>query len=286
MQAQSLRRTLIDWAVLRASTLSAAGAAQTIVDTRPAIRNALALLGDGHSFYRATDGTMIYVPNRTCSSNALVPLTNVPADIGYVHVPSFSGSGEQAAVFATAIQNTIRSADHDSLAGWIVDLRGNGGGNMWPMVAGLGPIFGNDTLGYFVEPNGVASVWSFRDGDALLDSLALQRVAAPYTLRRPKPRVAVLVDNGVGSSGEAVFMSFRGRPQTRSFGVPTCGLSTANRGTRLSDGAVLQLTVATMADRNRVLAGDRIEPDEVIAGGTMTVNRAIAWLRGTGPGSP
>ncbi|WP_461413751.1 hypothetical protein [Gemmatimonas sp.] len=41
-----------------------------------------------------------------------------------------------------------------------------------------------------------------------------------------------------------------------------------------------------MADRNRVLAGDRIEPDEVIAGGTMTVNRAIAWLRGTGPGSP
>jgi carboxyl-terminal processing protease len=49
-------------------------------------------------------------------------------------------------------------------------------------------------------------------------------VKAPYKLVVPSPRVAVLTDTGVASSGEAI--AFRGRPNTRSFGTPTCGLST------------------------------------------------------------
>ena len=69
------------------------------------------------------------------------------------------------------------------------------------------------------------------------------------------PAVAVLVDNGVASSGEATFIAFRRRANTRSFGVATCGLSTANRGFVLSDGALLTLTVSVMADRARRCMG-------------------------------
>jgi C-terminal processing protease CtpA/Prc len=32
--------------------------------------------------------------------------------------------------------------DQGNLAGWIVDLRNNGGGNMWPMLTGIGSILG------------------------------------------------------------------------------------------------------------------------------------------------
>jgi len=279
MQANSVRRRVIDWPAFRAGVFAAAPRAQTLADTRPAIRVALAQLGDGHSSYRALDGTFIFVGLRNCTASGALAPSNLPADIGYVRVGSFAGTPEQATTFASGIQATIRNADRDSLIGWIVDLRGNGGGNMWPMIAGLGPVVGSGTLGAFIDPDGQEILWGYRDGASWLGSRDLQRVPSPYTLRRPNPRVAVLVDNGVASSGEATFLAFRRRPDTRSFGAPTCGLSTANSGFPLSDGALLNLTVSVMADREKGLAGDQIAPDERVTGTTAVVDRAVEWLR-------
>ena len=88
----------------------------------------------------------------------------------------------------------------------------------------------------------------------------LQRVDTPYRLRRESPRVAVLIDGGTASSGEAVAIAFQRRPDTRSFGTATCGLSTANEQYTMSDGASLFLTVAVMADRTKFLYGAQIAP--------------------------
>ena len=79
-------------------------------------------------------------------------------------------------------------------------------------------------------------------------------------------------------SGEATFIAFRQRLNTRSFGVPTCGLSTANSSFRLSDGATLILTVSVMADRTKTRYGDTIAPDELMTDPEQTVQRAVAWL--------
>ena len=79
-------------------------------------------------------------------------------------------------------------------------------------------------------------------------------------------------------SGEATAIAFKGRPNTRCFGTPTCGLSTANADTPI-DNATLILTVGTMADRNRLVFGDSVVPDEFIENTTFQVDRAIAWLR-------
>jgi len=38
--------------------------------------------------------------------------------------------------------------------GWIIDLRGNGGGNMWPMLAGIGFVLGDGPAGSFVLLDG------------------------------------------------------------------------------------------------------------------------------------
>jgi hypothetical protein len=56
--------------------------------------------------------------------------------------------------FAVQTQELICSLDQVHPGGWIVDLRGNSGGDMWPMVAGLGPIIGDGVLGAFVAPDG------------------------------------------------------------------------------------------------------------------------------------
>jgi hypothetical protein len=54
MQEHFLHRDKIDWPQLRRETLSQAGGAQTPVDTYPAIRFALAKLGDHHSYLQLT----------------------------------------------------------------------------------------------------------------------------------------------------------------------------------------------------------------------------------------
>jgi C-terminal processing protease CtpA/Prc len=262
---------------------AAADGAQSVSQTFPAISTALALLGDGHSSYRATSGTFLYIPNRTCRASGARPADNIPVNIGYVKVGAFSGSAAEAAAFANGIQNTIRLADRDDLIGWIVDLRGNGGGNMWPMIAGLGPVLGEGLLGWFIDPVGADVPWEYRDGASWSGTTAVQRVDAPYTLKMPNPKVAVLVDNGVASSGEATFIAFRKRENTRSFGEATCGLSTANRGFVLSDGAVLNLTTSVMADRAKTKYGDQVQPDEAIEGQSPIVDRAISWLQTANP---
>jgi hypothetical protein len=90
----------------------------------------------------------------------------------------------------------------------------------------------------------------------------------------------VLTDRAVVSSGEGVAIAFRGRLATRSFGMPTCGLSTGNTDFPLSDGAILVLTESVMADRLKRKYGDSIPPDEIVSDPKQAVERAVAWLQG------
>ena len=280
MQNNSINRLTLDWTAVRAQAIEAAGAAQTIPDTYPGIRTALARLADDHSSYRGADGVIVAVRLRSCTgSGGPARPASLPATIGYVSVGGFSGTAAEATVFANNIQTVIRMSDRDDLSGWLVDLRGNSGGNMWPMIAGLGPVLGEGLLGFFISPTGAITSWEYRDGASYSGTNAIQRVDNPYRVRRERPRVAVLSDNAVASSGEATLIAFRQRPETRSFGLPTCGLSTANSPYTLPDGAILNLTTAVMADRTQTRYGDQVQPDEVIADRAELVNRAIAWLQ-------
>ena len=147
------------------------------------------------------------------------------------------------------------------------------------MLAGVGPVLGTGVAGYFFPPNGVSSTWTYTSGVAALNGFTQASVSSAYALMRPSPRVAVLTDSLVASSGEAMAIAFRARPNTRSFGASTCGLSTANGSYRLSDGAMLLLTTALMADRTGMSYGFSIAPDESLPGDAAVVDRAIAWLR-------
>jgi hypothetical protein len=282
MQSNSVNRDRINWTDFRNQVVMRAAGAQSIADLYPAISLALGLLEDHHSFYQAAGGGGIGNPRSPGCGGATSTAGFPPHDIGYVKIAAFSSTTPGAdRAFADAIQQQIRSADQATLVGWIVDVRGNGGGNMWPMVAGVAPVLGDGIAGYFVAPNGTATEWSVRGSAAFNGITEIVRTSSPYALVGARtPRVAVLTDALVASSGEAVVVSFRGRPNTRSFGAATCGLSTANSGFRLSDGATLQLTVAVMADRSRATYGAAIVPDEVSSGGTDLVQRASEWLRG------
>ena len=282
MQANSINHHTIDWTSFRQTVNQAAPNPQTITDTYPAISVALGLLGDHHSYFVKPDGSYILNSNPypPCS-DADAPTPTVPSSIGYVRVVAFVGSSSsnEAMAFAVGLQSQIALQDSRGVDGWIIDVRGNSGGSMYPMITGVGPLLGDGTAGAFIDADNKTTLWAYANGAASLGGSTLIQVPAPYTMLKPSPRVAVLTDCHTASSGEATVISFRRRPNTRSFGTPTRGLSTANGGFSMSDGGNLVLTTATMADRNLTPFGGQVVPDETIGSTPGTVERAIQWIR-------
>jgi carboxyl-terminal processing protease len=277
MRTYSINTSRIDWTTFRSDVLAAAGSAQTVADTYPAIAVALQGLGENQSYYTARDRRLIGPsPVGGCSAPTPVPVA-VPDTVAYVRVESCDCLGNAAARFAESIQSAIRAADRPNLDGWVVDLRGNFGGNMWPMIAGIGPVLGEGIVGWIVY-NDREYEREYRDGAALSLGEAFAAVSNAYLLLTPYPNVAVLTDGVVASAGEAVAVFFRGRARTRSFGTPTCGHHHLQVSYPLSDGATLSLVTSQHADRTKVQYEGPIVPDEIVADPQDAVRRAVEWL--------
>lgn len=262
MENNSLKRNEIDWDDFRNQVYQRADAASSVEETYPAIQLALTLLGDNHSFFMKPNGSTIWGTSSLICKGEDFNRSMLPDNIGYIAVSISSGSDtEKMIAYAEEIQKAIKTEDNESVLGWIVDLRGSGGGNMWPALAGIGPILGEGIAGYFIDLNGGQASWGYSNGASVNNQTAVVRLLNPYELINPNPKVAVLLDKGIASSGEAIAISFVGRDNTKSFGSPTCGLSTANRGFNLSNNATLYLTVAYIADRNKHKYGVPVAPD-------------------------
>lgn len=265
MQNNSLQRYSIDWEALRTTVFEMAQHAQTPAETYGVIRYALYQLGDHHSSFR-TAPEFAQIQHAIVSDTPGTRGKSLLGKLGFVTIPGFqSGEKEEEAKYATLVQQLIRDLDAQNPCGWIVDLRENTGGNMWPMLAGIGPILGEGRAGAFVDADGYQVDWSYNNGQALLgDAVVIQVNGPAYQLKASSPPVAVLTGVNTASAGEAIVVSFRGRPHTRSFGLYTTGLSTGNAGFPMSDDAVIYLTVGVDADRTGQVYGDRIYPDELV----------------------
>ena len=291
MQSQALRRGAVDWPRVRAEAMARAAHAENTVDTYDAIRFALASLGDHHSSLHPTPALENLELLRKAQHRAIdEPETQQPPRSPFIgryepegRLESFRGknfalvvvtkcspeNGAQFVAYETKLQKIIADLDRSHPAGWIVDLRGNVGGNMWPMLAGIGPVLGEgDDLGEAFNTDG-HSVVRYRNGVAaeVEDNGKVNsypRVeGAPYKVA-DTPNVAVLIDGGTGSSGEAIAIAFRGRPRTRFFGEHTEGVSTVNETFALSDGASMWLTIGVQADRSGKQYLNGLAPDEII----------------------
>src|SRR5688572_20479446 len=150
LQTHSYYRDQIDWVSLRSRVAQTAAAGSSKYAT---VELAISLVADNHSFYQARGGPIIF-PFSTpqCAENApFPPAFSGPTDIGYVQVRATSLTGPAAVTYAQNMQADIQRQDRADLSGWIVDVRQNTGGNMWPMLAGVGPVLGEGLAGYFVD---------------------------------------------------------------------------------------------------------------------------------------
>jgi carboxyl-terminal processing protease len=310
MQARSFRRDQIDWPRLRKAALARAAGAEITVDTYDAIRFALASLGDHHSSFHPSPALeQIEASRNPMRKPEIAPppqqfgpfvgryepegrvLTIGGKSFAIVVVTKcFPENDGEFIAFETKLQRIVADLDRSHPTGWVVDLRGNVGGNMWPMLAGIGPLLGeSNDLGEFFTLDS-HSTWRYRDGVAAeiedcKESPYPAVAGTPYKLTGT-PSVAVLIDRGTGSSGEAIAIAFRGRPKTRFFGEHTQGSSTVNDGIELSDGASMWLTIGVDADRTGKQYPEGLGPDEEIDLGNQVppddhdpvLQGALRWL--------
>lgn len=263
----ALNADAIDWAVVPQKMREEARGARTPEDVYPAIRKLLAMLGDHHSFL--IDARTAQQWERTATPKTAPVVKLLPDGIGYVSMPGLTGRGDgQAKQFTRLIDGEIRAIVASATAGWIVDLRDDTGGNMWPMLAALKSMLGDGSVGGFRGRDGQLQKWAIEPGDKSINLTG--------------SKVAVLLGPKTSSSGEAVAVAFHGRPLTRSFGQPTDGRSTANGSFKLPDGSQILLTTAVDVDRNGVAFGGVMQPDEptppAADGRDPAIEAAAAWL--------
>jgi peptidase S41-like protein len=273
VRENALRAGDVDWVAVEPKLRAMASGAERPDDVYPAIHALLVALNDHHSFLMSPYDNEKFNHGGSASFPATVEARGA---VGYIRMPSYSGADVVASrTFARTVVDGIATNAPLVRCGWIIDLRDDEGGNMWPMLAALSPFLGDEPIGAFRGRGDVLQPW--RDVPKPIDwhSAPVDLTASP---------VAVLTGRKTASSGEAVAIAFRGRARTRSFGTETAGLTSANAPFALPDGSMLMLATSIELDRTGRAYESKLAPDEVI-GDARVVAAATQWLENLGCGA-
>ncbi|MCS3794777.1 S41 family peptidase [Niastella sp. OAS944] len=239
------------------------------------IINTLRKSGDRHSFFidkRGVDKLNSSAPPMKYAEGRLLN-----ARTGYIKIPSMGSFNEQVKQsFTDSIQQLIKKMDTENeITAWVVDLRGNTGGSMWPMVAGLNALIKDGIAGYFIDVRNKRSKW-YSYGRAFLGTGKF------YKVKRMTSPIAVLIDSFTASSGETTAISLIGLRNVKTFGLPSAGFTTSNGIYQLSNGTMLALANAYAADRKKNIYKERIYPNVYIRENTKTaddtIDAALQWV--------
>lgn len=237
--------------------------------------------GDKHSFF---------ISGKSIAKRSEQPIDMKPEGryagdgIGIIKVPHCLNFDVTKDIeFANTIRAEIEKTDKENnISGWIVDLRHNTGGNMWPMLAGLNALTDDGTTGYFVSPDLKRKTpWITQNG--VLNTFREKAIINDYKIKNKQVKIAVLIDSLTASSGEMTTISFIGLPNVKTFGYISAGYTTANNTINLSNGSQLYLASSFVSDRTGKLYPDNIVPDVLINNNSGqsdddVMDRAKKWL--------
>jgi C-terminal processing protease CtpA/Prc len=173
--------------------------------------------------------------------------------------------------------------------GIIIDLRMNTGGNVAPMLSGLGPLFHISMLGYGVDREGNFMDPVRLDNGVLLNEKGNKMVAVEKTCSvNKKTPVAVLIGPSTVSSGEILAVYLKQQANVKLFGAPTPGFCNATEGFYfMNSQGYLLLTVNRIANARKQVNNEmRVRPDVTVNSNDNyenisvdpTVSAAMQWL--------
>ncbi len=298
VENNSLYRENVDWPSLKKEMYAMAEEADSVPQLKSALDFMLKELKDDHgrvfynnqylSYYsgekkahRANMSSDVY--NEIQSGQVYdFKAIKLEGEIGYVRIVGLPmGDNEK---MSSDIQNAVCEVMENGVKSWIVDLRYNGGGNMFPMVEGLTTIIGDAIVGGTAGvTDEESSVWSIQNGHFYYDEQTVALENKCSTSETPK--IAVLTSIYTASSGEALAVILKNRPKTRFFGNKTLGKVTSTNWAPIDDKTVVSISVSYYKDRDGNLYDKFVDVDEEIPfnpKGEMNtdeaIKRAVEWL--------
>ncbi|EGN76269.1 periplasmic protease [Idiomarina sp. A28L] len=271
IQNSALERENVDWNVLREEVFREAYGAIEVADTYPALRMTIARLDDQHSYLHTSRDI-----RRNQETVNLPRGEQLSRGISLLAIPTHVDQSYAASRNYILVSHRIIREEKAS-CGWVIDLRGNRGGNQDPMIVSLAPFLPKELDSYVWSPsNGVGNLYnsSFAANGPFSNLFRTSKRLPHYLKDKP---VAVLIDGDTGSSGESTLLQFLGRPNTKVIGSRTSGASTNIRVLHMSDGAILGVADSYFVDRRGEVYRRGIEPD-IEQGDRDAVDVAIAWL--------
>ena len=257
MDRQGLFAEGPEWKAARAEALSAEP--ESLEQAQEIVRAAARVAGGKHSGLKLSG----VVKEDAASEWPAPSVTMAEGGIPVIKMPPFSGNQDEGVKYA----NAVLTAVPDEIPGVVIDLRGNTGGNMYPMIAAVHRFLPDDdqTLRFRTRKS---TLW-------IPLSYAVQ-VAGVEQQPRIECPVAILTDEWTASSGEATLICFRGLDYVRVFGGPTAGYASANQPFPLPGGDQLILTTGCdVARTGEVFCDDPIAPDIVTE---TPLEDALGWI--------
>lgn len=256
--------------------------AQTPKDTYPAIDTLLKNLFDHHHIFLK--------PEQFSNTSKIWPLKFPSVElinnsIGYIKIPPIVNQYNQWQLWIDTLQNSLVRIEGSNVKGWIIDLRGNYGGDLPPMITSLYPFFGDGIIYTQQNRNNNLETYSFSSGYYSVKKrrkvYKVVRYNSGIKLDLNIP-VAVLVDNKSASSAEMIAIAFKGRAKTIFLGEPTAGLTICTNGFTLSDNAFFTIATGRFYDTKGRSYEHSIFPDIFVSQNSKatdeTKEKAIAWL--------
>jgi C-terminal processing protease CtpA/Prc len=272
----------MDWPALTAEAYSAAAGAKTTADTYPAIWLIIKELGEKHTSFLTPDQAKADTTGKPSGTSVAPPFQppdakRVTPTIGMISLHGFMGSADQGQQYAQDGKDEILHLKAEGVCKFVLDLRDDTGGNMYPMINSVSGLLKNGVLGFFENSAGQYIPWVLENGTATMAPVSSSPPKSTVN-NVPEMPIAVLIGPKTASAGEFTAMSFEGRPNTRFFGESSGGYVTANTPVPLGDGAMIAMTVGWGLDRTGKKYTDRIEPDTKTGDGAAALDAAVKWL--------
>ena len=183
--------------------------------------------------------------------------------IGYINIPIIGPYGEeQTNKYTNLIRDKLCELLSKKPNKLVIDLRTNMGGNLYPMLSGLGLILPNIKLGgdtkdgtYFYQE------WEIVNGNFY--QAGYPRTSLPLNCKSKSKikKIVVLTSRYTGSSGEAVASSLKGQKSITLIGETTGGASSTTGWSIIEEGVIFSPTVSYYMSIDKTFHKNGVKPD-------------------------
>ena len=253
MQTKSVNKAKIDWNAVQRKALSGVIKAKNIRDTYPIIKEALNALNDSHSnFYEPEKVRAYTLGYRATGQSFPVIKSEMKANkYAYINLPDIgSFNNDDWNEYLNEFYRQVNLLHQQTPKGWIIDLRENFGGMLYPMYAAVAPFLDEANVVGIKDAEGKIEYFNYKNYKFYEGKKASKYFIItekqPKKIKRP---VAILVSKKTGSSAEFITAAFVGQKRAVIIGENTQGLTSGNQEYKLADGAFIALSIGNTINR-------------------------------------